>query len=449
MKAQSHITKTLLLAWPLVITQLGHILTGIVDNIFLGQLGPTEQAAGIFSNNLYTLILVFTIGVSYASTPLVTSAQVCNNNEQKARIFKNSLFLNFGIALLSFGVLFFVSVFFKYMRQPEEVIILATPFFNVLIFSMLPISLFFTCKQYCEGLSNTKIALIISVSGNLLNIVLNYCLIYGKCNLPELGYIGSAWASFVARSFMGISFLIFVFYSPLTKEISKYYAKVKINWRDLKHLARIGINAGLQFTFEVAAFAIAGLMAGSFGKEHLDAHGIALSLAAFTYMFGSGLSSAATIRIGEFSAKGNWREIRSASIAVVKIVLVAMGIFGIVFLMFASALPRMFSNDAGIIRLAAPLLVIAAIFQLFDGLQVTMIGILRGLEDVKVPTYVTLVAYWVIALPLAYALAYRLGMETIGIWLALLLALALVALTLTFRLNYLIRKNLNKSGVPN
>lgn len=448
MKTQSHITKTLLLAWPLVITQLGHILTGIVDNIFLGQLGSTEQAAGIFSNNLYTLILVFTIGVSYASTPLVTGAHVSNNNEQKAQIFKNSLFLNFGIALFSFGLLFFVSVFFKYMMQPEEVIVMATPFFNVLIFSMLPVSLFFTCKQYCEGLSNTKIALIISVAGNLLNIVLNYCLIYGKCNLPELGYMGSAWASFVARSFMGLSFLVFVFYSPLTREIKKYYAKVKINWRDLKHLARIGINAGLQFTFEVAAFAIAGLMAGSFGKEQLDAHGIALSLAAFTYMFGSGLSSAATIRIGEFSAMGNWKEIRLASIAVVKIVLVAMGVFGIVFLMFASALPKLFSNDVDIIRLAAPLLVIAAIFQLFDGLQVTMIGILRGLEDVKVPTYVTLVAYWVIALPLAYVLAYKLHMETIGIWVALLLALALVAVALTLRLNYLIRKNLGKLGVP-
>ena len=426
----------------MVITQLGHILTGIVDNVFLGQLGSTEQAAGIFSNNLYTLILVFTIGVSYASTPLVTGAHEKGNDEHKTRIFKNSLLLNFTIALVSFGVLYFVSCFFKYMRQPTEVIVLATPFFNVLIFSMLPVSLFFTCKQYCEGLSNTKIALFISVAGNLLNIVLNYCLIYGKCNLPEMGYIGSAWASFIARSFMGLSFLVFVFYSPVTKEIKKYYSRVKINWPDLKHLARIGINAGLQFTFEVAAFAIAGLMAGSFGKEHLDAHGIALSLAAFTYMFGSGLSSAATIRVGGFCAKGDWREIRLASIAAVKIMLVVMGVFGIVFLMFASLLPQMFSKEVEIIRLATPLLVIAAIFQLFDGLQVTMIGILRGLEDVKVPTYVTLVAYWVIALPLAYLLAYKFEMQTVGIWVALLLALALVAVTLTFRLNYLIRKNL-------
>ena len=426
----------------MVITQLGHILTGIVDNVFLGQLGSTEQAAGIFSNNLYTLILVFTIGVSYASTPLVTGAHEKGNDEHKTRIFKNSLLLNFTIALVSFGVLYFVSGFFKYMRQPTEVIVLATPFFNVLIFSMLPVSLFFTCKQYCEGLSNTKIALFISVAGNLLNIVLNYCLIYGKCNLPEMGYIGSAWASFIARSFMGLSFLVFVFYSPVTKEIKKYYSRVKINWPDLKHLARIGINAGLQFTFEVAAFAIAGLMAGSFGKEHLDAHGIALSLAAFTYMFGSGLSSAATIRVGGFCAKGDWMEIRLASIAAVKIMLVVMGVFGIVFLMFASLLPQMFSKEVEIIRLATPLLVIAAIFQLFDGLQVTMIGILRGLEDVKVPTYVTLVAYWVIALPLAYLLAYKFEMQTVGIWVALLLALALVAVTLTFRLNYLIRKNL-------
>ena len=328
------------------------------------------------------------------------------------------------------------------MQQPVEVVELAVPFFDVLIFSMIPVSLFFTCKQYCEGLANTRMALIISVVGNLLNIVLNYVLIYGKFGFPELGYLGSAWASFIARAFMGISFLILIFKSPLTKEINAVHKQVKINWTELKDLARIGLNSGAQFTFEVAAFAIAGLMAGTFGKEQIDAHGIALSIAAFTYMFASGISSAATIRIGVFKAQQNWLEIKNAGFTALKLVFIVMGFFGLLFLIFSSVLPMGFSKEVQIIELASKLLIIAAMFQLFDGIQVTAIGALRGIEDVKYPTVITLVGYWLIALPLAYFLAFTLKMETVGIWIALLAALIFVAVALFWRFNFLVKKNL-------
>jgi len=437
-----HTLQTIQLAWPLVITQVGHILTGIVDNVFLGQLGAVEQAAGIFSNNLYTLLLVFTIGVSYAATPLVTAAKQESDELKQASLFKNSLFLNFGIALLSFIVLFFSSGLFTYLKQPAEVTYLAIPFFDVLILSMLPISFFFTGKQYCEGLSNTRIALVISIAGNLINVLLNYTLIYGKLGMPQLGYMGSAWASFIARSFMGIGFLYYVFRSPLTREISAFFFKVKLNLKDLSDLAKIGFNAGLQFTFEVAAFSIAGLMAGRFGKEHIDAHGIALNLAAFTYMFASGISGAATIRAGIFKAQNNWIEVKNSAKAATRLVLTCMGIFAILFLAGASVMPLAFSAEPDIIKLTSQLLVIAAMFQLFDGLQVTMIGILRGLEDVKIPTYVTLIAYWGIAIPLAYLFAFTFGMKTTGIWLALLVALILVAVSLAFRLMVIIKRQI-------
>jgi len=413
-----------------------------VDNIFLGQIGPTELAAGILSNNLYVLLLVFGIGMSYATTPLVTAAHEKNDLLKKASLFKNSLFLNFSVAIVCFSILYLASGFLKYMQQPIEVAELAVPFFDVLIFSMLPVSLFFACKQYCEGLSNTRMALIISISGNLLNVILNYLLIYGKFGFPELGYIGAAWASFIARLFMGFSFLILVFKSPVTREIAKVYKQVKINWQDLKALARIGFNSALQFTFEVAAFAIAGLMSGSFGKEQIDSHGIALSIAAFTYMFGSGISSASTIRIGIYKAQENWVEIKNAAITSLKIVLLVMCAFGVLFLLFSESLPLAFSADPQIVSLAAKLLIIAAMFQLFDGMQVTIIGILRGLNDVKFPTIITLTGYWLLALPLAYFLAFNRKLETVGIWIALLVSLVFVAGLLLWRLSYLIKKNL-------
>lgn len=439
----THTKETIYLAWPLVITQVGHIITGMVDTIFLGKIGPTEQAACILSNNLYVLLLVFGIGVSYATTPLVTDAHHNNDVQKKASLFKNSLVLNLSVAVLCFVILFLSSGVLKYMQQPVEVAELAVPFFDILIFSMIPVSLFFTCKQYCEGLANTRMALIISVVGNLLNIILNYLLIYGNFGFPELGYLGSAWASFIARAFMGISFLIFIFRSPLTKEIGAVYKQVKINWVELKDLARIGLNSGAQFTFEVAAFAIAGLMAGTFGKEQIDAHGIALSIAAFTYMFASGISSAATIRVSVYNAQQNWLEIKNAGYTALKLVLLVMGAFGLLFLIFSTVLPLGFSDEIEIIKLASELLIIAAMFQLFDGIQVVAIGALRGLEDVKYPTVITLVGYWLIALPLAYLLAFTFKMETIGIWIALLTALTFVAIALFWRFNFLLRKNLN------
>ena len=438
----NHIKNTIYLAWPLVITQVGYIITGMVDTVFLGKIGPAEQAACILSNNLYILLLVFGIGVSYATTPLVTSANQNMDLLKKASLFKNSIFLNVSVSIICFIVLFLSSGLLKYMHQPEDVIKLAVPFFNVLIFSMIPISLFFTCKQYCEGLSNTRMALFISIIGNVINIVLNYLLIYGKFGFPELGYIGSAWASFISRVFMGFSFLYLIFKSPVTKEISAVYNRVKINKKELFHLAKIGLNAGLQLTFEVAAFVIAGLMAGTFGKEQIDAHGIALSIAAFTYMFASGISSASSIRVGIYKAQDNWLEIKQAAFCSIKLVMLIMGGFAILFLMINNFLPKVFSSDLQIVNLASKLLIIAALFQLFDGIQVTIVGILRGLEDFKIPTLISLVGYWIIALPLAYWLAFILKLETVGVWIGLLVSLIFAAIVLFWRLNYLINKNL-------
>jgi len=419
----------------------------MVDTVFLGKIGPAEQAACILSNNLYILLLVFGIGVSYATTPLVTSANQNMDLLKKASLFKNSIFLNVSVSIICFIVLFLSSGLLKYMHQPEDVIKLAVPFFNVLIFSMIPISLFFTCKQYCEGLSNTRMALFISIIGNVINIILNYLLIYGKFGFPELGYIGSAWASFISRVFMGFSFLYLIFKSPVTKEISAVYNRVKINKKELFHLAKIGLNAGLQLTFEVAAFVIAGLMAGTFGKEQIDAHGIALSIAAFTYMFASGISSASSIRVGIYKAQDNWLEIKQAAFSSIKLVMLIMGGFAILFLMINNFLPKVFSSDLQIVNLASKLLIIAALFQLFDGIQVTIVGILRGLEDFKIPTLISLVGYWIIALPLAYWLAFILKLETVGVWIGLLVSLIFAAVVLFWRLNYLINKNLKINNI--
>lgn len=436
----NHLSETISLSIPLVLTQIGHIITGMVDNIFLGKLGKTEQAAGILSNNLFVILLVFSIGMSYVITPMITEMHVKQDDKQKASLFKNALLLNMFIAILLFVILYFSSPLLAYMQQPEDVVNLSIPFFDVLIFSIIPVALFFVCKQYTEGLSNTKAAMYFSVGGNILNIILNYCLIYGKVGLPELGYMGSCWATFIARMFMGIGFLIFVFKSPTVNSFAKYYKEAVINAKEFWMLFKDGLASALQFTFEVTAFAIAGLMAGVFGKESIDAHGIALNLAAFTYMFSSGIGSASTIRVGSYFAKQDWINLKLAIKTSYKLSIYTMGFMAFSFMVFKNLLPQIFTSETEIIEIASNLLIFAALFQLFDGTQVVAVGVLRGIEDYAFSSYVAFIAYWIIALPLAYVLAFTCGYKVYGVWLALTLSLVFVAVVLFFRIRFLIQK---------
>ncbi len=435
-----HVRETLTLAWPVVLTQVGHVLTSLVDIIFLGKLGKEELAAGVLSNSLYILVLVFCIGMSYAVTPLVAEARNEGDDKKMTSLFKSAMFLNFLVAMGCFVLLSLLSPMMQYMKQPIEVVDKAIPFFEILIFSMIPVSFFFTGKQFCEGISNTRLALVISVLGNLVNIGLNYGLIWGKFGLPELGYLGSAWASFISRMAMGLIFIWGLLKSSWVPELRNYFRVVKINTVDLKRLWKIGFNSALQFTFEVAAFAIAGIICGTFSKEHLDGHGIALNLASFTYMFASGISSAATIRSAEYFAAKDWKQLRLAGNTAIMLALGVMGVFGLFFLLLKNSLPLIFTSDVEIVAIASDLLIIAALFQIFDGLQVTMIGVLRGMQDVKYPTYITLIGYWVVAIPLALFLAYYSNMASFGVWIALLVALIFVGLALYLRYSHLMRK---------
>lgn len=438
----NHTGKLTRLALPIVATQVGHIITAMVDNYFLGKIGKTEQAAGILSNTLFVLLLVFSIGMSYAITPMTADADVAKDDRQKAALLKNGLFLNLVVSIVLFVILYFCAPVLNYMQQPKDVVKLAVPFFDVLIFSIIPVSLFFSCKQYCEGLSNTLAAMFIGVAGNIVNIILNYCLINGKFGLPEMGYMGAAWATFISRVVMGLSFLVYVFNRRSVNTFRPYFRQVAVNAKHLFQLFKMGIGFAMQSTFEVAAFAIAGLMSGVFGKESLDAHGIALSMAAFTFMFASGLGSASTIQVSNFTAAKDVVNLEKSIRHSFRLVLITMLGMALIFVCLHPWLPMIFSTDQEIIRVSSQLLLFAAMFQLFDGTQVVALGILRGLEDVKYPTGVTFFGYWLIALPLAWFLAFQWNMQVYGVWTALSVSLLFVSLCLYFRIRYLLKKRL-------
>ncbi|MEO6901821.1 MAG: MATE family efflux transporter [Bacteroidia bacterium] len=427
---------TFLLAYPVILSQLGHIMVGVVDTAMVGKIGTLEQAAVALSNGLYTIVLVFGLGVSYGVTPLVAAADSTNNYKENRSLLKHSIVINTLIGVLLFLLLLMISPILNLFDQKKEVVALAIPFLNVMMLSMIPLCIFSGFKQFIEGLSYTRIAMVITIGASILNILLNYLMIFGHWGIPEMGLMGACWASFISRVAMAIAMFLYVYYNKT----------FKIYWQDLdfrilsktltKKILKIGVPSGLQWVFEVGAFAFAVILIGWIGPKAQAAHLITLSLAAITYMMASGLSAATTVRVGNQLGINSEEGVRTAAFSSFIMVLAFMGITAICFISFRFYLPSLFTNDEDVINLSASLLVIAAFFQLSDGIQVVALGALRGVKDVKIPTLITFFAYWIVGLPMSYVFAFVLKLGALGVWCGLFLGLTTAAILLFLRFNY-------------
>lgn len=439
-KYKDHFSKTLTLALPVCFSQLGHIFVGVTDAAFVGQIGSNEQAAVSLAGSLYVLVLVFALGISMGVTPLVAEADAEKDITRSRSLLKNGLVVNLLVGTGLFLLLLFVSPLLYHFDQPPVVVQLAIPFLNVMTLSMIPLALFSSFKQFAEGLSFTKAAMVISLSANLLNIVLNYVLVFGHWGFPEMGLMGSCWASFIARCAMAVCLFLFVFYNRDFKPYWQKLNEVKISWNISKTILSIGVPSGMQWVFEIGAFSFAVLMIGWIGAKQQAAHLIALSLAAVTYMFASGLSAAVAVRVGNHLGLKDKGGIRMAGFSAFIMVLCFMFTSALMFIVFRNILPGFFSKEIEVIEIASTLLIIAALFQLWDGVQVVALGALRGLKDTLWPTIITLIAYWVIGLPVSYFLAFRLNFGVEGVWWGLSSGLFAAALLLFLRFNYVSRK---------
>jgi MATE family multidrug resistance protein len=431
---------TLFLAYPVVLSQLGHIMVGVVDTAMVGQIGTVQQAAVALSNSLYTLVLVFGLGVSYGITPLVAAADSSKNYSESAELLKHGVVINTILGILLFLLLFSLSPVLNLFQQKQEVVDLAIPFLNVMMLGMIPLCIFSGFKQFTEGLSFTKIAMLITVGSNLLNILLNYLMIFGHWGFPKMGLMGSCWASFISRVAMAIAMFSYVYYNKPFRVYREGFRFKNISKELTKKILAIGIPSGLQWFFEVGAFAFAVIMIGWISPKAQAAHQIALSLAATTYMMASGLSAAASVRVGNQSGLKNKEGVRTAGFSAFVIVMVFMGLMATSFILLRNYLPSLFTKDADVINIASSLLVIAAFFQLSDGIQVVGLGALRGVKDVKIPTVITLIAYWVIGLPMSYVFGFKLNMGVQGIWYGLSIGLTFAAILLFLRFNHVSKK---------
>jgi MATE family multidrug resistance protein len=431
------------LAYPIMIGQAGHIFANIADSVMVGHIGSNYLAAAAISSSIFFVMFIAGIGISIGLTPLVGVAHGENNYHEAGEYLKASLmsFPIIGIVLTLFniGIIFI----FDYLGQPSEVIYLAKPFYLLLSMTIVPYLIYMSFKQFTEGLALTLPAMVISLSCNFFNVILNYVLINGYYGFPRLELNGAGISTLISKILMAAIFAIYIFSNKKFKIYINPVKWLKISKNHIIRILKLGLPIGLQSILEVGVFSVGGIIVGWFGKDYLAAHQIALSLASFTFLAASGIGSAATIRLSNLSGEHNYQALKISGKSSFILVLTFMSICALVFMLFRKQLAMFYINEPQVIAIAAQFIVIAGFFQLFDGTQVTALGALRGLKDVKIPTYIAFTSYWLVGLTSAYLLSVTFNFGAIGVWYGFLISLFTASTLLTLRFFYLLKSKYN------
>lgn len=437
------------LSVPVIMGMLGHSFVAFADNIMVGQLGTAELAAVSLGNSFVFIAMSLGIGFSTAITPLVAEADGAGNKTDAKSALKHGLVLCTTLGFALFGIILLLKPLMYMMKQPPEVVELAMPYLDLVAFSLVPLIIFQAFKQFSEGLSQTKYPMYATIIANVVNIVLNYLLIFGSFGFPKLGIVGAALGTLTSR-------FIMVFYIWfLLKGKKKFHDYVtgfnfkKIENKVMHKIIGLGFPSALQMFFEVAIFTGAIWLSGVLGKNAQAANQIALNLSSMTFMFGMGLGVAAMIRVGNQKGLQNFKELRRMAQSIFFLTFLVEIVFAVLFLWGRDWFPTIYldvndtknmADNTEVIIMASQLLFVAAFFQISDGIQVVVLGALRGLQDVKIPTVLTFVAYWLIGFPISYYLGLHTDLKSTGIWIGLLTGLTASAIMLYIRFNYLTKR---------
>lgn len=430
----SEARKNIAIAIPVAISQLGHMTVAVADTLMAGRLGAMPLAAATLAMSVFIPFFMIAIGMSYGLTPSVAQHDGEGNKVEIAKVLKNGLWLNIIIDVLLVLILLGIAQLFPYLNPDKELVAMAKPFFIIQVLSLLPVMFFLILKQFCEGLAITRQATVITIIANVINIALIYVFIHGTFGVPQLGFNGIAYATLIARTFMMVSMGLFFLLHKGFQPYRTLYKSIKIKSSEMITLLKNSMPIGLQLLLESGAFGFAAILAGWIGANEIAAHQISLNIAAITYMVATGIASATTVRTGNEWGKKDMTALRTASWTALVIIMVYEVICCLFFVVVKDYLPLAYIQDSAIVSLSASLLLITALFQMSDGIQVVAMGALRGIGDVQTPTIVAVISYWIIGLPAGYVLAFYTGMGVQGIWYGLLIGLTASAILLTVRL---------------
>ncbi len=438
------------IAIPVMLTQAGQVTVNLADNIMVGRLGTTELASVSFANSIIILGMVFGIGFTQGLTPHVGQSYGKGDHAKVSLLLNTSLLLNLLAAVFLTVMMSIVGANMHHMGQTAEVVKFGRDYYNVILFSMLPFLLFFGLRQFSEGIGITKYAMYITLFANILNIFLNWVLIFGKLGFEPLGVRGAAIATLISRITM---LLLFAALFIKLKCYNRYIAsKVKmfIKREFITDILKTSIPLSFQNLTEITAFSLSAIMIGWLGEISLASHQIAMSMSSFSFMLALGVGAAATIRVSHQYGYGDYKSMRAAGFAAIHLSTLLMALCGLLYVIFRSYIPQIYSTDPQVIELASKLLIVAALFQIFDAVQLSSIACLRALADVKVPLLLSLISYYLVSLPLGYICGFIFKMGSIGVWIGLLLGLAFAAGLFLWRFNKISNRLLrfgNNSGI--
>lgn len=428
-----HYIQNLKLAAPVVIANIGQVIVQLADNIMVGKLGSLPLAAASFGGTLFFLLFIMAMGMTMGTTPLVGEAFAQGKHKESARYLQNGLLL----ATLFGGFISIIQVILiplmDNMGQPQEVVDMAKPYYIYLVLSLIPFVIFSTCKQFLEGIGSTKIAMIVMLTTNLVNILGNYLFIYGNWGFPEMGVAGAGLSTLIARVCMPILILVYMLNSDKVRRYFKFFAKTKFSSRYIKSLLKVGTPISIQIFMECLTFGLIAIMMGWIGTREIASNQIASLIGSIAFMMVLGIEAATTIRVSHEFGAGNLKQMNRAAIASFHICFVWNIITATVIILFRNQIPLLFIDDPEVVKLASNLLVFVAIFQISDGMQSIAVGVLRGMKDVKSVMIIAFISYLLIGIPISYTCTFVLDWGASGLWIGIIMSLSTAAILLGLR----------------
>lgn len=434
---KEHYKETIRLGIPIMLGQLGIIVVGFADNIMVGHHSTAELAAASFVNNFFNLAFIFGMGFSYGLTPIIGGLHANKEYRKAGETLKNSLFINFIVGILLSTCMLLLLLNIGLLKQPEELMPYIIPYYILQLFSIVFAMLFNSFKQFSDGMTDTVTPMWIMLSANVLNIIGNYLLIYGKCGFPEMGLTGAGISTLVSR------ILTFVISCILFARLDRYreflagFKNGVVNRLNLSNLIRLGFPVGILMGVETGSFSLSVIMMGWIGSTALAAHQVLGVITTLGFMVYYGIAAAVTIRVSVFKGYNDWLDIRKASFAGLHLIMAVAVLFVSFIMLFHKNMGYLFTPEHEVVAMVALLSWSVVLYQFGDGLQILFANALRGIADVKYMAYCAFFCHFGLALPIGYICGFIFDWGAIGIWCGFPISLTTLGILLWRRFNKL------------
>jgi len=432
--------KLLKLGAPVILSQIGVFSVQIFDNAMVGSLGALPLAAVSFSASVFMIMFLCITGLSMSITPLIGEAFVQGKKKVVSSYLLNALLVFTAISVIAMVLQLAIIPLLYRLGQPVEVVDAALPYYRYIVWAIVPYMIFCCFERFWEGVGNTKINMVIIITANLINILLNWLLIFGNWGFPRMEAAGAGLATFISRISMVVFAVIWFVIIPRYRSYLKFFTKRNISWATSRTLLKIGLPISFQTTTEGMTGTFTAIMVGWFGTAAIAAHQITMTVSGLVFMIALGLGAATTIRTSHEYGQKKIGQIRKVSIASLHLITAWCLMVAVLFLLFRGSIIRIFNDDPAVIALGSQLFLFYSFVILFDGLQMVQVGQLRGIQDVKMLMPISFLCFMVINLPLGYFLAFVMDAGVLGLYMSF--SMCLIIAIILFRLRFLKRLKL-------